>query len=281
MRRRPSSAAFTPGQILILVLVAMLGAVVLFLAALLVLSPDNIDAAQTGSASSGNIPAVMPPVSPSPSPTENVTQAPVEHLAEAVPAACAQQSTEVRRGTITRIIDESTVEILLDGENIQVAFAGIRVSPGQPGNTAVQKISELAAGRDILLVKDATEQDSSGRLVRYLFAGDTFINYELVRAGLAQLLPDSPDRACLSLFEQAEEFARDEKLGLWKPTPVPTRTFMPMVSLAPNTACECSKRPVCADFNTREQAQACFNACQDYNSLLDEDHDGLACEHLP
>lgn len=254
----------------------------LSLVALLVLSPDNITAAQTGIVSSGNGQTTIPPVSPSPAPIENITQAPVEHLAEAAPAACAQQSTEVRRGTITRIIDESAVEIRLDGENMQVAFAGIRVLPGHSeNNPAVQKISELTAGMDILLVKDATEQDPSGRLVRYLFAGNTFINYELVRAGLAQLLPDSPDRACLSLFEQAEEFARDEKLGLWKPTPVPTRTFVPMVSLAPQTACECSKRPVCADFDTREQAQTCFNACQDYNSLLDEDHDGLACEQLP
>jgi hypothetical protein len=68
---------------------------------------------------------------------------------------------------------------------------------------------------------------------------------------------------------------------MWRPTPVPTHTFVPFVTVNPNAACDCSIRYECSDFQTHTAAQTCFNACNDYNSRLDEDHDGLACENLP
>jgi hypothetical protein len=70
---------------------------------------------------------------------------------------------------------------------------------------------------------------------------------------------------------------------MWQPTRVPTATFVPTVGFDPamQAPCDCMARPVCTDFSSHDEAQACYNACNDYNSRLDDDRDGLACEWLP
>ena len=57
---------------------------------------------------------------------------------------------------------------------------------------------------------------------------------------------------------------------------------VPVVS----TVCSCSDDDYnCADFNTHQEAQDCYNTCADRTGDdvhgLDADHDGSACEQLP
>jgi endonuclease YncB( thermonuclease family) len=191
---------------------------------------------------------------------------------------------------VSEVINGDTLLVNLDGNLVQVGYAGIAApaaNAGQPGALALQKNQELLAGQMVVLVKDVSEIDPAGRLLRYVFftsgdTGDRFANYELVRSGYASQI-DSLDQACAVVLHAAEQDARAERLGLWAPTPVPTATFMPTVGLDPGqyAPCDCSVRWECSNFRSRAAAQACFNACNDYNSKLDDDHDGLACEQLP
>ena len=64
---------------------------------------------------------------------------------------------------------------------------------------AAQKARELIEGQPVVLVKDVTERDSAGRLLRYVFSGSRFVNFELAREGLATVLSNSPDSACATL----------------------------------------------------------------------------------
>jgi endonuclease YncB( thermonuclease family) len=173
----------------------------------------------------------------------------------------------------------------IDGRQVQVKYAGIDAPPllsGRTAEAAWQYNTALVAGQIVVLVKDGSDADENGSLLRYVFVGDRFANYELVRMGYASRV-DSPELVCANVLREAEEAARAASLGLWAPTPIPTATYMPTVAFDPGSqaACDCSIRWECSDFATHDQAQACFNACNDYNSRLDEDYDGLACEELP
>jgi micrococcal nuclease len=68
-----------------------------------------------------------------------------------------------------------------------------------------------------LLVKDISETDKYDRLLRYVFVGDTFVNFELVNQGYAAAVTFPPDVACEDVFRSAEADARSRGLGLWAP----------------------------------------------------------------
>jgi len=58
-------------------------------------------------------------------------------------------------------------------------------------------------------------------LLRYVFVGDTFVNYELVRSGWASSGSWPPDTSCDQVFAAAEQTARSNQVGMWVPTPTP------------------------------------------------------------
>jgi micrococcal nuclease len=222
-----------------------------------------------------------PVVTPLPNSSPAANASPVEPLPP-LPASCASESAEIRQGTVNRVIDRETIEVTLDGALVSVGFAGLRFPTGSELNAQAEAaLHTLAEGRPVTLAMDVSRQDAQGRLVRYVFAGERFLNVEIIRLGFAQADPQAPDQACALELQQAEQQARAVQVGMWQPTPVPTHTFVPFVTVSPNSACDCSVRYECSDFHTHADAQACFNACNDYNSRLDDDHDGLACENLP
>jgi micrococcal nuclease len=197
------------------------------------------------------------------------------------PAGCAASLGEARQGTLTRVIDRQTVEVSVDGAPVTAGLAGIIFPTGDAGleERTIQSVRALAEGQAVRIA--GSTQDSQGRTMVYLYRGDLFLNLELVRLGMAQADPAIADAACLEDFQRAEQQARLAGLGIWQPAPAPTKTFVPFVTVEPNSACDCSIRYECTDFQTHDQAQACYNACNDYNSRLDVDRDGIACEDLP
>lgn len=291
--RKPSSqATFSPFQILILVLVGIFTLAVLGLLVYLLLALSG-SISTPPAASAGNETHATPSLTFTPSaPLSAATQSPLLEptATQIVPASaniCIPQNAEARLGIVSAVIDGDTIEVETDGQKWLVGYAGIDApSPSdQASSTGVQAAEQnanLVSGHMVTLVKDPSGQDEAGRLLRYVFSGDVFVNYELVRQGYAEAAA-STGPMCAAVFQQAEAEARAEQRAMWSPTPVPTRTFIPTVVInnSQEAPCSCTPRPVCADFDNRADAQACFNACNDYNSLLDEDHDGLACEGLP
>jgi micrococcal nuclease len=62
------------------------------------------------------------------------------------------------------------------------------------------------------------DTDRYGRLLRYVYAGSTFVNAELVRAGYAYVYPEDlfPQVEHYDLLKQAEEEARQAGRGIWR-----------------------------------------------------------------
>ncbi|HEX9017741.1 MAG TPA: thermonuclease family protein [Anaerolineaceae bacterium] len=269
-----STAAFTPQQILILILVAILGIAAVTAAAVILLSPAPATAQINPTQQASALPAAAG-TAVEPSPTASAAE---------LPAGCTQASYRSSQSSSARVIDSNTIQVQTESGPLQVVFAGIDAARGGSlEENAVAALHNRIDGQAITLVQDVIDRDQTGQAPRYVFANGHFLNLELVQQGLAKVNPIDPDQACAALFQQAQEQAHSGRLGLWNPTPVPTRTFMPLVTLDPalQAPCDCSARPVCSDFRTHAAAQACFNACQDYNSRLDDNHDGIACPELP
>jgi micrococcal nuclease len=83
----------------------------------------------------------------------------------------------------------------------------------------MERNKELVMGQTVRLVKDVSETDRYGRLLRYVFVDDRFINQLLVAEGYANASSYPPDVAYQEVFRSAEEMAREHGAGLWTQCP--------------------------------------------------------------
>lgn len=67
----------------------------------------------------------------------------------------------------------------------------------------------------VRLEKDVSETDKYGRLLRYVYIDNDFINLRLVAEGYANVVTYPPDLKYSKQFLQAEQGARKSNLGLW------------------------------------------------------------------
>lgn len=246
------------------------------------------------------------PKTDTPTPAPSFTPTPTSLALEGTPtplvipgAECIPQGAERTRARVTRAIDGDTVEVAIGNSVYLVRYIGIdapEMSPQiQPmaGEARLQN-RQLVEGQLVTLIKDTSDSDSSGRLLRYVVVGDLFVNYELVRLGYAHTMAVPPDLACLEKFLNAEDEARDSQTGVWAPTPVPSATMTstatptPRFSPTPTStpACNCSgPKLTCNSFSQQSVAQACFNYCKSQGLgdifELDKNNNGKACEGMP
>jgi micrococcal nuclease len=153
----------------------------------------------------------------------------------------------------------------------------------QPGyDEATNANRALVEGQTVTLVKDVSETDRYGRLLRYVYVGNTFVNAEMVRQGYAESATYPPDVQFADFFAQLAGEARVANLGCWSANPWGTTAPTP----ASGGACDCASNLYnCSDFSTRLDAQACLDTCaaQGKGDVhgLDINNDGIAGESLP
>lgn len=153
---------------------------------------------------------------------------------------------------VTRVIDGDTIEI--EG-GLRVRYIGIdtpeTVDPRKLvqcfGVEASNRNKELVDGKYVRLEKDVSETDKYNRLLRYVYAGDTFVNLILVKDGFAYSSTYPPDVKYQDQFVEAQHEAREQNKGLWgscpiaEPTPEPTQPTPPSGQEAtPPPSEECS-----------------------------------------
>jgi len=131
---------------------------------------------------------------------------------------------EVTLTKVTRVIDGDTIEIE-GGERVR--YIGIdtpeTVDPRKPvqcfGIEASKKNKELVEGKNVRLEKDITDKDKYGRLLRYVYIDNLFINLELVKQGFAFSYTYPPDIKYQAEILAAEAEAREAGRGLWAACP--------------------------------------------------------------
>ena len=126
-------------------------------------------------------------------------------------------SSPPETATVTRVIDGDTITI---DTGQRVRYIGIDTPEIYPereiyGSEAWQANRRLVEGKEVRLELDVSETDKYGRLLRYVYVGDIFVNAELVRQGLAEVKAYPPDTRYQDLLEQLEREARLDGRGIW------------------------------------------------------------------
>jgi len=129
-----------------------------------------------------------------------------------LPLACQQPSD---LAMVTEVIDGDT--IVIDG-GYHVRYIGIDApESGELYYSEAKRTNEdLVAGKKVRLESDISDKDSYGRLLRYVYVGDNFVNAEMVSRGCAWAVAYPPDVKYQVYLEAMENEARQKGLGFWR-----------------------------------------------------------------
>jgi len=116
---------------------------------------------------------------------------------------------------VTRIIDGDTIDVEMNGVRYRVRYIGMNTpEKDQPCyQEATDANAALLSGKTVTLVKDTSETDVYGRLLRYVYVGDLFVNAELVKEGWAENDVYPPDTKYEDTFHPLELQARAANIG--------------------------------------------------------------------
>jgi micrococcal nuclease len=134
---------------------------------------------------------------------------------------------------VVSVTDGDTIRVRMpDGTNEPVRLIGIDAPEDGSllDQQATDYLEELVLGEDVRMVVDVSDRDRFERLLRYVYAGDLFVNEEMVRAGLAIAKRYKPDIAMALVLEAAQRRAEQGALGLFSgvaTTVPPTTTTRP------------------------------------------------------
>ena len=127
---------------------------------------------------------------------------------------------------VTRVVDGDTVRVLINGQETPVRLIGIdtpeTVAPNRPVECAGPEASvyaeQLMAGDRVYLELDPTQgtYDRYNRALAYVWLeDDVMVNLALLQTGLAEEYTYDGQYTYQQLFQQVEEQAQDDLLGLW------------------------------------------------------------------
>lgn len=146
------------------------------------------------------------------------------------PAPIAAFSPAVEGTRKPRATSESAVVArVFDGDSVQLEsghglrYIGIDAPEIPHGHRTAECLAAdattrnrvLVAGKAVRLERDASNTDRYGRLLRYVYVGDTFVNEALVREGYARARAYPPDTRHQNTLHTAEADARAARRGLW------------------------------------------------------------------
>ena len=174
-------------------------------------------------------------------PTETITrehsatqtlQPPQTAITQAVDMAtlypCIPFENGSETGVVTGIVDGDTIYVTLGGKEYSVRYIGIDAPEMNSGDPLAEQAksfnASLVEGKTVELVRDVSETDIYDRLLRYVLVDSTFVNYELVSAGLANAKMYPPDTGCHEFFELAQSTASSSR-GNTVPFPTSSPTI--------------------------------------------------------
>ena len=122
-----------------------------------------------------------PPVdTPSPEATATITftptstNTPLPPIPSNAEASCIPTGTTRELGTVTNVADGDTIDVLIGVETFRVRFIGMDTPErGDPYfSEATDKNSRLLQAQSVTLVRDVSETDQFGRILRYVISGN-------------------------------------------------------------------------------------------------------------
>lgn len=144
------------------------------------------------------------------------------------PAAARPIPKNAPRFQVFRIIDGSTVAVILNGQPVPVHLLGVELPAVRPsvrkqggdraGQEAAQFLKDQALDKAVLLDFEPgrPQRDQEGRILAYVFLASDgkLINRELIAAGHARVALNEVPSAAQDL-RSAEQTAKNQHLGIW------------------------------------------------------------------
>jgi micrococcal nuclease len=121
---------------------------------------------------------------------------------------------EITAVIVSYVSDGDTFK-LSTGETIRLIGLNTPEIGQKCSSEATNKLKELVLGKEITLKQDVDNKDQYGRLLRYIYVGNTFINLEMVKLGFAHKYEYGSNTKYSSQFEQAENEAKQNEGCLW------------------------------------------------------------------
>ncbi|MFA7049653.1 MAG: thermonuclease family protein [Patescibacteria group bacterium] len=125
---------------------------------------------------------------------------------------------------VVEVVDGDTIKIDLDGSIESIRLIGMdtpeTVDPRKPvqcfGEESSKKAKELLLNKKVRLEDDPTQYDKYGRLIKYVYLenGEMY-NKKMIEDGYAHEYTYDIPYKYQSEFQEAEKYARENKLGLW------------------------------------------------------------------
>ena len=120
-------------------------------------------------------------------------------------------SEEVRA---KEVIDGDTF-VLDTGEKVRLIGFNTPEIGEYYSDEATQRLSELVMHRPLRLERDIRDRDVYGRLLRYVYTDEHFVNIILLQEGYGELYLIQPNSKYNKEFEKANYFAKNNHLGLF------------------------------------------------------------------
>jgi micrococcal nuclease len=73
----------------------------------------------------------------------------------------------------------------------------------------------MVEGKKVKLIADREDKDKYGRLLRYVYVDETFVNATLLQEGFAKTLSIQPNTTHKKEFAQFQVKAKEEERGMW------------------------------------------------------------------
>jgi len=134
------------------------------------------------------------------------------------------QPAALSEGLVVRVVDGDTIHVRLGEQVEKVRYIGVNTpevhhpSKGEePGGRLAHAVNRrLVEGKRVRLELDVQARDRHGRLLAYVWTGETMVNAELVRLGYAQVMTVPPNVRHQTLFLELQRGAREAGRGLWR-----------------------------------------------------------------
>ena len=122
------------------------------------------------------------------------------------------------RGLVVSVHDGGTLTVLIGERKETVRLIGIdapELDQAPSGLQARDVLRGLVEGKTVRLETDVAVRDQNKRLLAYVFAGDLFVNLEMLRQGRALVSTVPPNVAHEEEYRKAQEEARLAGRGVW------------------------------------------------------------------
>ena len=119
------------------------------------------------------------------------------------------------RAKVTEVIDGDTFHIK-GGTKVRILGIDTPEKGQRYFDEAKDRLKELIENKTVLLEKDRLNKDRYGRLLRYVYVGDIFVDYSLLKEGYGKFFEaNNMTLKYQNEFFQAENYAKANQLGIW------------------------------------------------------------------